>query len=392
MPHSFTRDRTFWIITLQATILNFFFGGFAPAQPLLRADQGTSLTIAGLHGTAMGVAAICAGLSNSRWVHYFGREKTSWIGMWLFCIGVLMFVSFKPVVFTLTAIFVGGFGTSMVINNMVTRLSHHFKQATPLALPQSNGINSVGYLLGTLTVGTLAGTAINWRFGLLLSVPATVLVYFFSRDKNQDTHDREVSVRQRGKLSKTYWIACFGFFICICSEFATTFWAAALLRERVGGTASAATLAIVALGTGMAVGRWYGAIVLKKLHLDQQLITIIILQFIGFAIFWFSHSIVISLITLFINGLGISMQFPLSSLRLISFSNNRPDLAIGNSSLAAGSGIALAPFILGVLGDHLGISRAYLMVPVLIVIALAIVIIVPSKVPSMEAGSHELQN
>jgi len=81
------------------------------------------------------------------------------------------------------------------------------------------------------------------------------------------------------------------------------------------------------------------------------------------------------------------MQFALCSLRLISFSDKRPDLAIGISSLAAGSGIALAPFILGVLGDHLGISRAYLMVPVLIVIALTIVILIPSK-----EESHELQN
>jgi predicted MFS family arabinose efflux permease len=388
MPHSFTRDKTFWTIALQVTILNFYLGGFGPAQPLLRADQGTSLTIAGLHGTAMGIAAICAGLSNSRLVHYFGREKTSWIGMWLFCIGVLMFVSFKPVVFTLTATFLGGMGTSMVINNMVTRLSHHFKQATPLALPQSNGINSVGYVFGTLIVGTLAGTAINWRFGLLLTIPATIILYFFSREKNSDAHDRDISVRQSGKLSRTYWIACFGFFICICTEFATAFWAAALLRERVGGTASAATLAIVALGSGMAVGRWYGAIVLKKLRLDQQLITIIILQFIGFAIFWFSHSIVISLISLFINGLGISMQFALSSLRLIGFSDGRPDLAVGISSLAAGSGIAIAPFVLGVLGDHLGLSRAYLMVPALIVIALSIIILVPSKVED----NHELQN
>ena len=388
MPHTFTRDKTFWTIALQVTILNFYLGGFGPAQPLLRADQGTSLTIAGLHGTAMGVAAIVAGLSNSRLVHRFGREKTSWIGMWLFCTGVLMFATLKPVVFTLSATFLGGIGTSMVINNMVTRLSHHFKQATPLALPQSNGINSVGFVLGTLTVGALAGTAISWRFGLLLTIPATIILYFSSRDKNRDPHDRDISVRQSGKLSRTYWIACFGFFICICTEFATSFWAAALLRDRVGGTASAATLAIVALGSGMAVGRWYGAIVLKKLKLDLQLITIIVLQFIGFAIFWFSHSLIISLVTLFITGLGISMQFALSSLRLIGFSEKRPDLAIGISSLAAGSGIALAPFMLGVLGDQMGISRAYLMVPVLILIALAIVILVPSKVEE----SHELQN
>lgn len=388
MPHTFTRDKTFWTIALQVTILNFYLGGFGPAQPLLRADQGTSLTVAGLHGTAMGVAAIVAGLSNSRLVHRFGREKTSWIGMWLFCTGVLMFVSFRSVEFTLSATFLGGMGTSMVINNMVTRLSHHFKQATPLALPQSNGINSVGFVFGTIAVGTLAGTAISWRLGLLLTIPATIILYFISRDKNRDPHDRDISVRQSGKLSRTYWIACFGFFICICTEFATSFWAAALLRDRVGGTASAATLAIVALGSGMAAGRWYGAIVLKKLKLDQQLITIIILQFIGFVIFWFSHSLIVSLVTLFVTGLGISMQFALCSLRLIGFSDKRPDLAIGISSLAAGSGIALAPFMLGVLGDIFGISRAYLMVPILILIALAIVILVPSKVEE----SHELQN
>lgn len=388
MPHTFTRDKTFWTIALQVTILNFYLGGFGPAQPLLRADQGTSLTVAGLHGTAMGVAAIVAGLSNSRLVHRFGREKTSWIGMWLFCTGVLMFVSFRSVEFTLSATFLGGMGTSMVINNMVTRLSHHFKQATPLALPQSNGINSVGFVFGTIAVGTLAGTAISWRLGLLVTIPATIILYFISRDKNRDPHDRDISVRQSGKLSRTYWIACFGFFICICTEFATSFWAAALLRDRVGGTASAATLAIVALGSGMAAGRWYGAIVLKKLKLDQQLITIIILQFIGFVIFWFSHSLIVSLATLFVTGLGISMQFALCSLRLIGFSDKRPDLAIGISSLAAGSGIALAPFMLGVLGDIFGISRAYLMVPILILIALAIVILVPSKVEE----SHELQN
>ena len=51
-------------------------------------------------------------------------------------------------------------------------------------------------------------------------------------------------------------------------------------------------------------------------------------------------------------------------------------------------GIALAPFLLGILGDQFGISRAYLMVPALILIALAIVILVPAKVEE----SHELQN
>ena len=85
------------------------------------------------------------------------------------------------------------------------------------------------------------------------------------------------------------------------------------------------------------------------------------------------------MICLFVIGLGISMQFALSAIRLVAFSDNRPDLAVGRSSLAAGIAIAGAPFLLGFLGDNFGISRAYIMVPVLITIAFVIVKITPSQ-------------
>ena len=65
------RDRIFWTISAQIALVNFYLGGFGPAQPLLREDQGTSLTVAGLHGTAMGLASIIAGALNPYLVHKF---------------------------------------------------------------------------------------------------------------------------------------------------------------------------------------------------------------------------------------------------------------------------------------------------------------------------------
>jgi predicted MFS family arabinose efflux permease len=153
-----------------------------------------------------------------------------------------------------------------------------------------------------------------------------------------------------------------------------------LLKDRVGSTAAISTVAIVALGTGMGIGRWYGGLVLKNLSLDTQLLAIIALQFVGFLGFWMSHNMVISLFCLLVVGLGISMQFALSSIRLIGLSDGRPDLAIGRASLAAGVAIAGAPFLLGLLGDSFGISRAYIMVFVLIGIAFIIVKAIPSHV------------
>ena len=379
MPKTFQRDRFFWVIATQTAIVNFYLGGFGPAQSLLRADQGTSLTIAGLHGTAMGVASIAAGYANPHLAHKYGRAKSQWIGLGIFLFGLLLFVISPPVILTIPATLIAGFGTSMVINTMLTSMSHHYGKAAEVAIPQANGIASVGFVTGTALIGTIASLYPNfWRLGLLLAIPVAVVLVLAGREKNVEDHVPDESGPQSGKLSAKFWLAWFGFVACISSEFATSFWAAALLKDRVGSTAAISTVAIVALGTGMGIGRWFGGLVLKNFKLDNQLLGLVALQFIGFAAFWLSHSMFISLISLFVIGLGISMQFALAAIRLVGFSDNRPDLAVGKLSLAAGIAIGGAPFLLGFLGDNFGISRAYIMVPVLIAIAFIIIKLTPS--------------
>ena len=381
MPKSFHRDRFFWVVAIQTAVVNFYLGGFGPAQSLLRADQGTSLTIAGLHGTAMGVASILAGWANPRIAHKYGRSKASWIGLSIFIVGLTMFVVSPPVYITLPATLITGFGVSVVINTMLTKMSHHYGKAAEVAIPQANGIASAGFVTGTALIGTIAIAYPNlWRLGLLLALPVALVLFVFGREKEEEEHVPDEDGPQAGKLSRNFWISWVGFVACISSEFATSFWAAALLKDRVGSTAAISTVAIVALGTGMGLGRWYGGLVLKSLKLETQLLSIIALQFVGFVGFWLSHNMLISLVCLLAVGMGISMQFALSSIRLIGLSDGRPDLAIGRASLAAGTAIAGAPFLLGILGDSFGISRAYIMVFVLIAIAFAIVKAIPSKV------------
>jgi predicted MFS family arabinose efflux permease len=380
VPKTFQRDRFFWIVATQTAIINFYLGGFGPAQSLLRADQGTSLTIAGLHGTAMGVASIAAGYANPHLAHRFGRAKSQWIGLGIFLVGLFLFVISPPVILTIPATLITGFGTSMVINTMLSSMSHHYGKAAEVAIPQANGVASIGFVTGTALIGTIASLYPSfWRLGLLLAIPVAVILVLVGREKEAEEHVPDESGPQSGKMSAKFWLAWLGFVACISSEFATSFWSAALLKDRVGSSAAISTVAIVALGTGMGVGRWYGGLVLKNFKLDHQLLGLVALQFIGFVAFWLSHSMIISLICLFVIGLGISMQFALSAIRLVSFSDNRPDLAIGKSSLAAGIAIAGAPFLLGFLGDNFGISRAYIMVPILIMIAFIIIKLTPSQ-------------
>ena len=387
MAQKVKHDAFFWTIALQGTSVNFFLGAFGPSQPLLRADQGTSLTIAGLHGTAMGVASIMAGLSNSHLVHRFGRSSTGWIGLFIFSLGLIGFVAAPRVELTILAALVAGFGISVVINNFVTSLTGHFGKQSAVALTQANAIGSLGYVIGTLTVGLVADSFRDqWRIGILAVLPFVLYLFFFRRIKDEQVHVPHEDGPQGGKLSGHFWISWLGFFACIASEFAISFWAAALIRDRTDATPAIATLAVVAFGSGMAIGRWYGPLLLKQWEIDTQLKIFIATQFIGFASLWFSHNLAISFFALLVTGIGVSSQFTLSSLRLIGLSDGRPDLAMGKNSLAAGGAIGLSPFVLGVLGDHLGISRAYLMVPVLMVIAYAVI----QFIPSHAEPAHEL--
>jgi|TARA_B110000503_G_scaffold138135_1_gene223713 predicted MFS family arabinose efflux permease len=381
MPHQIKRDKYFWTIALQTVCVNIFLGSFGPAQPLLRADQGTSLTIAGLHGTALGVASIAAGFANPHLAHRFGRSRTGWMGLGFFAVGLTLFVASPPVLITIIAALITGFGTSITINNSLTSINNHYGKMAPIAITQANGIASAGYVIGTLAVGTIATNYRDfWRLGMLLALPLVAFLYFVMRDKSPEVYVPSEHGPQNGKLSGTFWIAWIGFVACISSEFATSFWAAALVLDRTAASPAFSTLVIAALGTGMGIGRWYWGRILKVWHLDTQLQFIIAVQFAGFTALWFSHNIYISFFSLLVIGLGISSQFALASLRLIGLSENRPDLAIGKSSLAAGIAIGGAPFLLGVLGDSFGISRAYIMVPILIVIAYLVVQFVPSHV------------
>ena len=141
------------------------------------------------------------------------------------------------------------------------------------------------------------------------------------------------------------------------------------MSDRTGADPAISTLCIAALGTGFGIGRWYIPIWMSQTTLDIRLKTILSIQFSAFIIFWLSHNLTVSLIALLFIGIGISGQFPMTTVRLIKLSKHRPDLAMAKSALAGGGAIALAPFLLALLGDQVGISKAYLMVPILIAIS-----------------------
>ncbi|NCX33464.1 MAG: MFS transporter, partial [Actinobacteria bacterium] len=363
----------------QTGIYGYFMGGFGPAIPLLQADQGTTGAIAGLHGTALGLASLVAGVLNSRVVHRFGRYRSAWIGISIFLFGAFFFVTLARPAQTISAIFFAGIGMTMAISNTITYLSGHYGEQSPQALSQNNGITSLFNLFGTITIGLLATTAVSWRLGLLACFPFAAILYLTMGRSHSPEHIPDVDGHQRGPLPRLYWFAWIGLLFAISTEFAIIFWSAALIRVRTGIDPALATTLMLAFPLGMFLGRWFGAYVAPTKSVDFRLKLFLILQLVGFLLLWNSNTPILALASLLLSGLGTSMQFILSTARLLRFSAGKDDLGMGVASLAAGLAIAGSPFFLGALADQVGIATAFLVVPFFIAIAFAIVFTVPIK-------------
>ena len=359
-------------------------GGFGPALPLLQEDQGTSGAIAGLHGTALGVASIIAGYLNAPLVHKYGRYRSIWLGLVIFNLGAMSFIALPQAWQTIPSILFAGIGLSITVNNAMTYLTSHYKDNSARAVSQANGVNSSFVLIGNFIIGTIAGTQFSWRLGLLICLPFAIILYLTLGKNHKVEHIPDQSGRQKGSLPLKYWLSWIGLMFCIAAEFAIAFWAAALLREKTDLDAATSTTLVLAYPLGMMIGRWFGTYVFPNLDIDERLKLIIALQGFSFFLFWGSEVIIVSFIALFFVGLGTSMQFALSTLRLLRFGWKKPDLAMGKSSLSAGIAIGLSPLLLGYLADLFGIVKGFLLVPILITIAFSIVALLPSKKADVE--------
>jgi predicted MFS family arabinose efflux permease len=376
----FRRDRLTLAMYGHLSIVGFFLFSFGPVQPLLRDEQGTSHTVAALHGTALALGAIIAGFSNTRLAHRFGAERCTWIGMAIMGAGILELVFFRQLPFTLSAALIAGTGASIAVNNSTSVFHEHLpRKQAETALVEGNSSSSFFGALGTTIVGLLVGSRFGWRSGLLLALVGIVLLRVLVYRKPSEVHTPNPSGHSSGKLSRSFWIG----WICVVTgvgvEYASSFWAAALIRVRTGASPSISTITVMVLALCMGIGRYIGSRGLHKASLDRLLVMVSLLSAFGFFIFWRANSTPVAFIGLGLVGLGVSMQYPLAISRLIRLSEHRPDLALGRASLGAGVAIGLSPLLLGFLGDHIGIQKAYLMVPVLIVVGIISVIASPTK-------------
>lgn len=374
------RDRPTWIAYTQLAFWAWFLYAFGATQALLRDEQGTTRSVAALHGTALAVGGLIGALLTARAVAVWGRGAVMRVAGLAAVASILVYTwpGAAPSLSVAGAALCGLFGTFLLITINAFLLDYQ-GAAGPASLTEANALASLMGLVGPLAIGLGAATVLGWRWGVWIVAMALVAVEvkrgrqvarFGTRGLAQ--HEAEGGRFQ----PPVYWslavIMCF-----LGAEFSLTFWGADLLRERCGFGPAAAAASIASITGGMLIGRLWGSRLAQRMSTERLLIGSIVVALAAFVLAWSFTLWPVVLLGLLLTGVGIGVHWPLGVARVVRSSGGMTDRASAAASIAGSISMAISPFALGTLSDMIGFHLAFLLVPLLLAIALVILIVRP---------------
>ena len=369
------RDRLTLSTYFAVSLWGWFIMSIGPTVPLITKQFNISKGVGGLHGTAIAVGAVSVGLVSQRLVLNFGRRPVMLAGSVLMVFGTFLLVTGPNVIVTLSAVVVVGIGGNLIINVAQPALSVHHGLHGPAAVTEANAGSALVGIFGPLAVGGAVAIGWGWKPAILitavLGVIAILLIYPLSTSGPLDGRgaaQRRQSRKTGGGYTPAFWFFVIGLTAGVAIEFSTSFWAADLIGARTGAGAGIATAALSALFGGMAAIRIIGGRLALRYAPEKLMIVAFAIAAVGWLMMWTANSTAVAFAALFITGMGFGLHYPLGVALVMRASLGRPDAALAVAAITTGTAVGLAPFILGALADQFGSHRAFILVPIVILI------------------------
>ena len=346
-----------------------------------------SRAVGALHGTALAIGAVTAGLTLPWVVRRFGRTAMMRGGLLGLAAGCTVLIVGPVIGVTLLGAFVVGTAGSVLISGNAPILSEHHPGAPgAAAITEANGFGAGIGALAPLMIGGLQAAGLGWRVGMAIVVVAVlgVLAYGWRvrmppppppEPRTDDTLMACLPEVAHPRLPRRYWAAWLALVLFVAIEFSMTIWASDLMVERHGWGDGAAAMCVSAIVVGLFVGRVVGGRLALRLEAVQLLLGSVVVATLGWLLFWRGPTGWLSVLGLFVVGLGLSVQFPVGIARAISASAGLSDKASGFASVGAGLAVGTAPWVLGALADSVGVDKAFLLVPALLLAAGVLIVL-----------------
>jgi len=365
---------------------------FNPSVPLIAREMRVSNAVAGLHGTAIAVGVILAGVMTPRLVTRFGRRTVLIAAGPVVAAGTLILVTGPGIAWTLSGVLVLAAGANAAVGSAQVALVIRHEGRSSASLAEANGVGSSVGLLGPLAVGACVAVGWGWRPAVavtgLLALGTTFAISRLPARTVSAPIRATGEVQRARRLPSSSWFYLAALVAGAAIENATTFWSADLLIERSGAGPGIATAAVAGLVAGMSVIRFVVGPLSLRIAPAHLLAAAFGVAIIGWAVLWSATTPSVALAGLVLAGFGYGAQYPLSLALLLVAARGATDRAQSRAMLAGGLAIGIGPFVLGALADAVGTHKAFVLVPVLAVIGAAAALAGPGSV-SRELARQE---
>jgi len=260
----------------------------------------------------------------------------------------------------------------------------------------TNAFWSVGVLSTVVLAGDLLTRGVSWRLMLgFLSVASLVVGILMTTVHKKEPAINGLSVKQVSKQyidcvrSKRFLVFCLMMFFAGGAEGAFTFWSASYIQVNFAASPRMAGLGTACFATGMMTMRLLGGFLVGQKRLRRLILSSAIAGCIVATAVPFVQTVTVFFPVLFVAGMTIACFWPsIQSYAVDRIPRIDATAAFILMSCAGVPGFGSISFIMGFIGDKVGLGKSFFIVPVLLAL-LAIVVLIERSVKPRELSTNE---
>jgi fucose permease len=300
----------------------------------------------------------------------------------------------------LIAMLVSGLGYGVfeaLINPLVAQLN---PQHSARALNILNGLFSVGLVAGALSTGELLQAGYSWRLPFLLwTVPPVICAVLYMTPRYpappHAAEDPASAPPVRHFLSlPLFWVLVVAMILGGGTEAGLTSWAPNLAAQALGASAREGAWTTVLYGTFMAIGRFLSGLLVTRMRPVNLMLLSAALCGAATCALAFVPMLWGAYVLFALGGLFVACFWP-TLLAVASDHISRGSTSLFSLLGAAGvTGCVLVPWVIGALGDVVGLRGAILVLPVcmaLLVVLLPVAARLMARRRPEDAGGPEVE-
>jgi hypothetical protein len=242
---------------------------------------------------------------------------------------------------------------------------------TERVMMRANAWSSLAGITSPLAIGGAIALGLGWLPGMAVPIGVAALVVIATaRPRHGAAHVSAAPVHDGEAVPPlvTWWREWAVLTTCIVVEFCFSYFAATYLHDELDMSTAASAAGAAAWGAGMTGGRF----VVSVRPAPRTVIPSVVLIAAGFVLLWLPREPVLAIVGIGVAGIGASPLYPTRATALLARFPASPDQGAARGALASGAALLISPALMAGLRAATDVRTAYLAVPVLLVVLLAL--------------------